>query len=333
MRPRTTSAALPVIALLGGLAFVGGGAPASAADPVTVVAVGDIACDPADPRFNDGNGSGLYCRQQATGRSAQQQDPDLVLTLGDNQYERGQRANYRASFGPSWATPFLDRREKSANRLWPVPGNHEYYTPRAAGYWSFFNGGSQSAPRTSGIAGTTYRGWYQRRAGGWQILALNSNCDQLGTAGCGRSSAQYRWLERKLRESPARCTLAYWHHPRFTDGEHTDATEVKPFWRLLDRYGAELVLSGHNHSYERFAPLDARGRAVADGVRQFVVGTGGKNLYAVAPNGGPAPAVASDTTMGVLRLDLRPTSYAWRFVPASFPDNGTFTDSGTATCR
>ncbi len=307
-------------------------APASAADPVRVVAAGDIACDPADPEFNGGRGSGLHCRQWATAQAAQDQSPDLVLTLGDNQYEEGRRSSYRASFGRSWAAPFLDRDDPSANRIWPVPGNHEYYTAGAAGYWSFFNGGTQSSPRSSGIAGTTNRGWYQRKAGGWQILALNSNCDQLGAAGCTRDSAQYRWLARKLKGSSARCTLAYWHHPRFTDGEHTDAVEMRPFWRLLDRYDAELVLSGHNHDYERFAPLDARGVASADGVRQFVVGTGGKSLYAVQPNGGPAPAVFSDTTMGVLSLDLGRGSYSWRFVPASFPGNGAFTDTGSATC-
>lgn len=327
MKQAITATAIVIPILLSGIS----GGTASAADPVTVVAVGDIACDPADPRYNDGTGSGRYCRQAATGQTAQNQSPDLVLALGDNQYERGRRADYRQSFGPTWAKPFLNRRDKSANRLWPVPGNHEYYTPRAAGYWSYFNGGTQATPRATGVAGRTYRGWYQRRAGGWHILALNSNCDQVG--GCARGSAQYRWLAKKLQGSSARCTLAYWHHPRFTDGEHTDAPELKPFWRLLVRHGAELVLSGHNHAYERFAPLDARGRPAIDGVRQFVVGTGGKNLYAVQPNGGPAPQVSSDTTMGVLRLDLQRTSYTWRFVSASFPDNGTFTDAGSATCR
>lgn len=327
VRRTVTGTLLAIVALGAPMA-----APASAADQVRVVAVGDIACDPSDPRFNNGRGTGLYCRQAETAQTAQGQSPDLVLALGDNQYEAGRRSSYRASFDPSWARPFLDRRDRSANQLWPVPGNHEYYTTGAAGYWSFFNGGTQSSPRTSGIAGTTYRGWYQRRTGGWQILALNSNCDQLGSAGCGSGSKQYRWLKKKLQSSSARCTLAYWHHPRFTDGEHTDAVEMRPFWKLLDRYDAELVLSGHNHSYERFAPMGAGARAKDDGVRQFVVGTGGKSLYAVAPNGGPTPEVFSDTTMGVLSLDLGRNSYSWRFVPASFPGNGTFTDSGSADC-
>ncbi len=305
----------------------------SSGESVVVAAAGDIACSPSDPGYNAGRGSGRSCRQAATGRVAADMDPDAVLTLGDNQYETGRLADFRSSFDASWGS-FLDRSNLSANRLWPVPGNHEYGDGAlASGYWAYFNGGSRVDPTPSGVAGRVHQGWYEMRLGNWQVLALNSECGFLGNRGCGKGSAQYRWLQGQLRDNRSRCTLAYWHQPLFTNGEHAGNRAVRPFWRLLRKYRAEVVLNGHNHSYERFPMLDERGRRDNGGLREFVVGTGGKSLYRVAGDGSPQARAADDTTFGVLALTLNPTSYSWEFVPATSPGNGNYRDSGSSLCH
>lgn len=302
-------------------------------ESVVIAAAGDIACSPADRAYNAGRGSGQLCRQSATARAAAGIDPDAVLTLGDNQYESGRLADFRASFDTSWGG-FLDRDNRSANRLWPVPGNHEYGDGAlASDYWAYFNGGSRADPTTSGVAGRVHEGWYQRRLGTWQVLALNSECGFLGDRGCGKGSAQYKWLQQRLRDNHSRCTLAYWHQPLFTNGEHDGNPAVRPFWRLLRKYRADVVLNGHNHSYERFPPLDERGNRDKDGLREFVVGTGGKSLYRVADGGKPRAQAEDDTTFGVLRMTLKPTSYSWDFIPATSPGNGTYRDSGSSACN
>lgn len=343
--PRRTAAlcAASVTATL--LAGVGMGTAAADTAPhrlvavdkrtVVVAAAGDIACSPASPFFNAGAGKGTNCRQRDTARAAQRMSPDAVLALGDNQYERAELENFRVSFLPTWGR-FLDM-DMQTNRLWPVAGNHELDIVPDSGYWPSFNGGTEADPNPTGVAGVTGKGWYSMQLGRWQVLALNTECglptSYLGVNGCRPGSPQYRWLRRQLAQ-PAKCTLAMFHRPRFTIGEHEGETAVQPLWRLLAKAKAEVALTGHNHDYERYGRLNASGSPSRTGVRQFVVGTGGKTLY---PWGGRneklQPQAKSNSTVGILRLRLKPTSFQWRFVRASFPTNGRFSDSGSGTCR
>jgi hypothetical protein len=279
-------------------------------DPV-IAAAGDIACDPTSGSFNGGLGTASSCRQKATS-DLMLAIPGLaaVLPLGDIQYENGALDKFTASYAPSWG------RLKSITR--PVPGNHEYLTAGAAGYYSYFGA----------AAGDPTKGYYSYDVGAWHVVALNSNCSSVG--GCASGSPQLAWLKADLAAHPAKCTLAYWHHPLFSSGQHGNNPQVAPLWDALSAGGAELVLSGHDHDYERFAPQTSAGTAdPANGIRQFVVGTGGKNHYgltALRPN----TEVQNVDTYGVLKLTLHPTSYDWQFVPEQ---GRTFTDSGTQQCH
>jgi uncharacterized repeat protein (TIGR01451 family) len=200
----------------------------------------------------------------------------------------------------------------------PAVGNHEYLTAGAAGYFQYFGA----------AAGDPTQGYYSFDIGSWHLIALNSNCSKVG--GCGPGSPQETWLRRDLEAHPADCTLAYWHHPRFSSGEHGSFVSTQPLWQALYDAGTELVLSGHDHDYERFAPQTAAGVADAGrGIRQFVVGTGGRNRYALGP--AIANSEARDaTTFGVLELTLHPAGYDWRFVPEA---GGGFADAGSASCH
>ncbi|MFL6196753.1 MAG: metallophosphoesterase family protein, partial [Thermoanaerobaculia bacterium] len=202
--------------------------------------------------------------------------------------------------------------------LRPSPGNHEYETPGAQGYYDYFGA----------AAGDPAKGWYSFELGAWHIVSLNSNCAAIG--GCGPGSPQVQWLERDLADHPRACTLAYWHHPRFTSGPHADDPAYDAIWRTLYRAGAELVLNGHDHDYERFAPQDPSGRADAGyGVREFVVGTGGREtrpFVTVRPNS----EARNDRDLGVLKLRLRTDGYDWEFLPAA---GGAFTDAGSGACH
>lgn len=285
------------------------GAPA-AAQPVKVVAAGDISCDPADPSYNGGNGTATACRMKATSDLALALAPDAVLLLGDNQYENGSLAKYQASYDPSWG------RLKAIT--YPIPGNHEYLTAGAAGYYTYF-GAAAADPA---------QGWYSFDLGGWHIVALNSNCAQVG--GCGPGSPQGQWLAADLAAHPGVCTLAYWHHPRFSSGPHGNDAISAPFWDALYAARADLVLVGHDHGYERFAPQTPAGAAdPAKGIRQIVVGTGGKNLTGIVAVKANSEVRRYDT-FGVLGLTLHPNGYEWRFEPAG---GGAFTDSGVSLCH
>jgi acid phosphatase type 7 len=269
-------------------------APAPAADfaasagAVTLVAAGDIAS------CSGGNQSSATARlvDRISG---------TVLTLGDNAYPDGTTANYRC-YSRTWG------RFKSRTR--PAPGNHDYNQPGAAAYFSYFGN----------AAGPSRRGYYSFDAGGWHIVSLNSESNL---------SAQSQWLKNDLASSRAKCTLAYWHQPLFTSGAvHSPATKMRPLFTILYNAGAEIVLSGHNHQYERFAPQNPTGGADRSrGIVQFVVGTGGSGLY-----GFRSPMRNSEVRYrgyGVLRLELRPTGYNYSFVPVS----GSFTDSGSGSCH
>jgi hypothetical protein len=277
-------------------------------DPI-IAAAGDIACDPSDGSFNGGNGTTNNCRQKAVSDLFVGKNFSAVLALGDIQYEDGAPSKYLQSFDPSWG--------RAKNLIHPAVGNHEYLTAGASGYYNYFGA----------AAGDKTKGYYSYDIGAWHLVALNSNCSQVG--GCGAGSPQEQWLKADLAAHPTMCTLAYWHHPRFSSGEHGSNTSYDAFWKDLYAAGAEIVLSGHDHDYERFAPQNPSGAADPNGIQQFVVGTGGKNHYAFNPTK-PNSLVRNSDTYGILKLTLHPTSYDWQFVPEP---GKTFTDSGTMNCR
>jgi len=283
--------------------------PGRSQDPV-VAAAGDIACDPADPNFNGGNGTASYCRQMATSDLLVGAGLSAVLLLGDDQYENGSLAKFQASYDPSWG------RVKAITR--PAPGNHEYNTAAAAGYYAYFGA----------AAGDPSKGWYSFDLGAWHVVVLNSNCAAVG--GCGAGSPQEQWLRADLAAHPGVCTLAAWHHPRFSSGTHGNDPAADAFWRALYDAGADVVLNGHDHVYERFDPQDPDGLAdPARGIREFVVGTGGKNqtpFGTIRANS----AARSTGTFGVLRLTLRPAGYDWQFLPAA---GGSYADAGSVPCH
>ncbi|HEU5204534.1 MAG TPA: metallophosphoesterase, partial [Candidatus Limnocylindrales bacterium] len=190
-------------------------------------------------------------------------------------------------------------------------------TSGASGYLAYF--GARAAP-----AGTT---WYAYDLGTWRIYALDSNCFVVG---CDPGGAQYEWLQADLAANPRPCVLAYWHHPRFSSGQHGNDAEVAPFWDALYAAGAEVIVNGHDHDYERFAPLAPSGEADPErGIRQIVAGTGGAALRDFDEED-PNSEVRQASTYGVLRLDLHRGSYDWQFIPVA---GGSFTDQGSGTCH
>ncbi|HZN18175.1 MAG TPA: metallophosphoesterase [Micromonosporaceae bacterium] len=280
--------------------------------PVVLVGAGDIAsCESA----GDSRTAALLDRM-----------PGTVFTLGDNVYDDGTPAEFARCYGPTWG------RHRSRTR--PVIGNHDYHTPGAAGYFGYFGAaaGASAGAVAGPVAGAGRTSWYSYDLGSWHVVVLDSNC-AVAPGGCAAGSAQERWLRADLAASArrTRCTVAMWHHPLFTSGAtHGPTTAVRPLFRALYEAGAELVLSGHNHQYERFAPQDPTGRRDdGRGVRQFVVGTGGTSHYGF---GSPAAhsQVRHTGTHGVLRLTLREGGYEWSFVPVA---GEVFTDSGRGTCH
>lgn len=230
----------------------------------------------------------------------------IVFTAGDNVYPDGAAANYTNCYDPAWGAL------KSRTR--PDPGNHDYEnTPGATGYFAYFGA----------AAGDPLTGWYKYDAGTWRVYALNSECT---STTCPQ---QLAWLKADLAAEPHLCTLAIWHRPRFSTGPHGNSTGMDAVWQLLATNGAEIVVNGHDHMYERFTPLDASGAASANGLRELVVGTGGAGLYKFTTDN-PLVDVRDETSHGVLRLDLTQVGYGWQFLPSGID---TFTDSGTATCH
>jgi len=233
-----------------------------------------------------------------------------VLTLGDNAYEDGTAQDFSECYEPSWG--------QFKERTRPAPGNHEYETEGASAYFDYFGDG----------AGQPGKGYYSYDLGQWHMVALNSNCEDVG---CTASSPQVKWLEADLAKDAKTCTLAYFHYPLFSSGEYRPGIrEVKPLWEALYAADADVVLNGHDHNYQRFAPQDPDGKADPQrGIREFVVGTGGRSHYTIL---GPIAnsEVYNDETYGVLKLTLRPEGYEWRFIPV---EGETFTDSGSARCH
>ncbi|HYK96586.1 MAG TPA: metallophosphoesterase [Candidatus Dormibacteraeota bacterium] len=297
----------------------GATAAPTAAASTTVPTAGPVASAPARPSAAPGGSVNLIAAGDiascaVTGDSATaklvESLPGTVAALGDDAYDSGTASEYSQCYAPTWGA-FLDRTR-------PVPGNHEYVTRGAAGYFGYF--GSR--------AGDPKLGYYAYDLGTWRLYALNSNCSEIG--GCGPGSAEVAWLQADLAAHPTRCVLAYWHHPRFSSGLHGSNAFVAGLWDTLEAAGAEIVLSGHDHDYERFAPMSVDGRVDAvTGITEFVVGTGGRSHYpfnAILP----ASLVRDDTTFGVLDLTLSPGRWSSTFVPVA---GATFTDSASGTCH
>lgn len=275
-----------------------------------IVAVGDMACS---PRANAGQGDGddgpALCRQDQVSAAMLARDPEALLALGDLQYEKGAPGDwepYARSYG----------RMRDITR--PVPGNHEYLTADARGYYEYF--GERAGP--VGL------GYYAYRIGDWRILALNSECTDVG--GCGIGSPQMTWMRAELaKPGGGGCTLAYWHIPRFSSGQHGDHDAYRTLWRALAAEGVDLILAGHDHNYERLAPMDADGRLdPATGIRSFVVGTGGRNLRPVT-KARPGSERVIDSAFGFLELRLGERGYRWRFVD----EHGRALDQGEDRCH
>jgi hypothetical protein len=236
-------------------------------------------------------------------------DPDVALTLGDNQYPKGTLAQYLASYDLAWG--------KFKDRTKPAPGNHEWYTANAQGYRDYFGPGVQTG---GGL-------WYSFDVGDWHLVSLDSDCTLNG--GCDVGSPEYTWLEQDLTNDLHSCTLAYWHHPRFSSGgDHGGTTMVSPLWDLLAQHDAELILNGHNHDYERFAPQTSAGLADPNGIREFVVGTGGAAADTFKTDQ-PNTEFRLAGTKGVLELTLASGAYSWRFLAVG----GAVPDAGSDTCQ
>jgi len=265
--------------------------PARRTEPV-IAAAGDIARPRRPGRA-----------QTATAALIRRLNPRAVLTLGDNQYDRGALSDFRTSYGPTWG--------RFKAKTFPVPGNHDHETPGASGYFSYFG------KRTHG-----HRGWYSYGLGSWRMIALDS------INGGTPPPAELRWLRHELRRHRRGCQLAYFHHPRWSSGEHGSNARMGAYWSILQHYGVDVVLNGHDHDYERFARLLPSGRPSARGIREFVVGTGGASLR----NFGPRKARGSQVRRvvnGVLRMHLLHRGYGWKFIRVG----GATVDHGATRCH
>jgi hypothetical protein len=315
------------------VALAGPAAPARAGtDSVLAVAAGDIACDPRSDAFANGNGAAGECRAKRTSDQILLLHPDAVLPLGDEQYENGRLWKFNRSYGHSWG------RVKAIT--YPAPGNHEYGTYGAADYFSYFGAGAAADPL--GPNGSGYYSYDLTLPGdlaSWHMVALNANCEEVG--GCDAGSPQGQWLQSDLQNDeqsyallhpldPVHCTLAYWHQPRFSSGLHGDDLDVAPFWDALYAAGADVVLNGHDHDYERFTPQDPLGNSDgATGIREFVVGTGGRGLRPFT-HIAPHSLVRDRRHFGVLRLRLYAGRYSWRFVGIG---DSSPVDKGSRSCH
>lgn len=279
----------------------GAASSAAVASPV-IAAVGDIACPAGSAP------SPTQCQQAAVAARIEKSPARSVWLLGDIQYPTGAPADFRSSFARSWRAVLPLAR--------PTPGNHEYMTAGAAGYFDFFGR----------RAGPARRGYYSFDIGRWHVVSLNSNCTIIS---CAKDSSQSAWLRRDLERHRHRCTAAFWHAPRYSSGSvHGDDPSTRPLWRILQRHRAEFVLGGHDHDFEGFRRQDADGHADRRGMQQFVVGTGGRSQYpfkVAAPNS----IVRRTNTFGFLQMKLMPQRFSWKFVDVG----GRSLASGKARCR
>ena len=270
---------------------------ASQNEPVVLVGAGDIA----DCRDLSG--------AEATAKLLEN-IPGTVMAVGDLAYPDGTAENFTC-YDRTWGHAKMRTR--------PAPGNHEFHSSGASPYFQYFGA----------AAGDAKKGYYSYDAGTWHVIVLNSECADIG--GCAAGSGEERWLRADLSAHPASCTLAYWHKPLFSSGgAHGNDLEVTPLWQALYDAGADVIVNGHDHDYERFAPQNPEGQAdTQHGLREFVVGTGGKNLRPFGPTKDNSE-VRNNEAFGVLKLTLLPHSYEWLFISQQ---GRSFTDSGTTTCH
>jgi len=263
----------------------------SAGQTVVVVGAGDIAT----------SGSG----DSQTAKLIEAMPGATVFTAGDNAYSDGSTSNFNSYYAPTWG--------KFKSRTRPSPGNHDYNTSGAKPYYTYFGTN----------AGPSGRGYYSYNVGDWHLISLNSNISM------SSGSAQQTWLKADLAANSGKCVLAYWHHPRFSSGDHGSSTKSKTIWQDLYNAGAEIVVVGHDHNYERFAPMRADGtKDLARGIREFVVGTGGTSLRSMGKI--TNSEARNSSTKGVLQFTLGPGTYSWKFIPVA---GKTYTDAGTGTCH
>ena len=268
-----------------------GTASARELDPVVLIA-GDVAqCDVPGA--------------QLTGQLINSLPAAVVLVVGDVAYPSGTLEQFAHCYEPAWGA--------FKARTYPAPGNHDYRTPGAKGYFDYFGA----------RAGDRNKGYYSFDIGQWHVVSLNSNRE------LERGSPQMAWLKADLKQHRQTCVLAYWHHPRFSSGPHGDNTRVQALWALLYQQGVSVVVTGHDHDYERFTPMNASGEPDAiRGIRSFVAGTGGAHHYLLGQRH-PLSVVWHGDSWGVLKLTLGAHSYAWEFLPVGGSD---FHDAGSAQC-
>ncbi|MEY4730507.1 MAG: hypothetical protein RL020_1665 [Pseudomonadota bacterium] len=230
-----------------------------------------------------------------------------IITLGDHVYENGTAQEYSDCYAPTWG--------RFKEKTFPAPGNHDYNTPMASGYYDYFGA----------RAGPARRGYYSFDVAGWHVISLNSNiADDNGME-------QIKWLREDLAANKSQCTIAYWHHPLFTSGLRGNNRMMKSAWKILHEANADIVLTAHDHHYERFAPQDAEGRADgARGLTEFLVGSGGANLSTIVDPPRQNSEAQIIGTFGILRLDLQEGQYAWEFIPVA---GSAARDSGVGSCH
>lgn len=302
---------LLLLGLLAGLLWAGVAGKTKAPEPKsntkyaakTVVIAGDIACAEGDPKTS------FSCRHDDTATLIDSLKPDAVLTTGDNQYPVGALAAYQNSYDKTWGA--------FKNITYPVPGNHEYGTPDAAGYFDYF--GER--------AGERGKGYYSFSVGDWRFIALNSEVD------ASENSTQVAWLKQELQTNKSTCTLAYWHKPRFSTGGHPSDPTYDALWRVLYANNVDVIANGHSHGYERFAPQNPDGQLdTQKGITQFVSGLGGSNSQKLSNSTlTDTLATRQNHAFGVLKLSLYPKTLHYEFIPT--PGQQTFSDSGTVTCH
>jgi alkaline phosphatase len=271
--------------------------------PAVLMGAGDIALCGDGPEYAGDEQSASIIETQIA-----QYPHARVFIAGDTVQGEGAAWEYERCLDPTWG--------RFKERIRPAPGNHDYMTTGAGPYYDYF--GEAAGPR--GV------GYYSYDLGDWHIAALNSNCADVG---CGPESEQVAWLRADLAASEKQCTLVYWHHPRFSSGLTGGTGTVNPFWRTVTEMGVEIVVNGHDHNYERFAPMDSEGNAAPNGTRLFVSGTGGAHLRRFS-NTHPSSELRLENTHGILQFRLYPGRYAWTFLPA---DDPTLTDAGEGACQ